>query len=175
VAEEVEYKPEIVTEEDAWATFWEMKKGFMAKKIAEKKDEWHRRATSEEAEKSWAEEVVRAAREKRRSKGLKKITPDEWVRETTSGIMGKTITEDEKRKWAENSAPYRDLVKYISRLMKQYNIKGRDAMRLWERINFEILKPAKRKPELIPQLRPKAEAIVREFARKTTVVAEIKV
>ena len=59
--------------------------------------------------------------------------------------------------------------------MKELGIRGELAMECWKRINFEILKPAKRKPELIPQLRPKAEAIIREYARRVPTTVEIKI
>lgn len=175
MAEEVEYRPQILSEEDEWAQGWELRKSKMLRKIRQKKDIWYKRSTDEKTEKKWAEEVIKAAREKRRAKGLKKITPDEWVSQVESGVVTKTISEEEKKKWAENSAPYRDLVKYLSRLMKEYGISGELAMDCWKRINFEILKPARRRPELIPQLRPKAEAIIREYARRVPSVVEVRV
>jgi len=175
MVEEIEYRPYTMSEEDDWAQGWELRKTKMIRKIRQKKDLWYKVTTDEKTEKRWAEEVVKAARERRRAKGLKKITPDEWVSQVESGVTAKTITDEEKRKWAERSAPYRDLVKYLSRLMKELGIRGELAMECWKRINFEILKPARKRPELIPQLRPKAEAIIHEYARRVPTTVEIKI
>jgi len=175
MAEEIEYRPRIPTEEDDWAEGWENRKLKMIRKIRQKKDLWYTVTTSEQTEKRWAEEVVKAAKERRRAKGLKKITADDWVKRVEEEVIKKTISDEEKRKWAERSAPYRDLVKYLSSLMKKFGIRGRLAQECWMRINFEILKPARKRPELIPQLRPKAEAIIHEYAKKVPATVEIKI
>jgi len=175
MAEELEERPEVLTEEDAWAMYWQLKKNYMIKKVKERKEDWYKRATSDEAEKDWANGVQEAAKEKRRAKALKQVSPDDWASDVEAGVKQKVITEKEKKEWAKRSAPYRELVKLASRLFKKYNIEGRDAMRLWERINFEILKPAKGAPEKIPALRQKLISIIEEYLRGKGITVEVQV
>lgn len=171
---ELEHRPVEYNEADAWAQGWEARKLKMIGKLARKKAEWKERATSDEAEVRYAIEVVKAVKEKRRKKGLEKVSPEEWFNKTSERVLEKTITEDEKMKWERNSAPYREFVKMASELIKSKGYKGVEAAKIWAEYVLPKLEKAKRKPELIPRLMQELRSEIERLppAREKTISPE---
>lgn len=139
-------------EAKAWAEGWEARKTKMLGKLAKKKGEWKERATSDEAEVKYAVEVVKAVKEKRRKKGLEKISPEEWYNKTVDGTLSKTITDEEIAKWDRNSAPYREFVRQASDMLKAKGYSGVELAQLWAKLVLPKLQKAKRNPNIIPRL-----------------------
>ena len=157
-----EYTPENInlenlTPEQLWKLGWSEAKLKAAAKIMKKKDEWKQRATSDEAEVEYVKGVVQAVKTQRRKKALEEVDPNYWAKRTTKRIMETELTDEQARKWASKSAPYRELVKWASEKLKEKGYTGVDAAQIWVKEVLPRLKRARGRPEIIPRIRAELE------------------
>jgi len=135
-----------------WRRGWEAKKDIMIEKIQENAEVW--KAGSLATEDKWANEVKKAAEEKRRAKALARVDPREWARLTAQGIQKTTLTDEDANKMARRAGPYISLIRQVRIEFKKIAFpNGIEAGRWWLNNVSELLKQAKGNPEKIPEIR----------------------
>jgi len=139
---------------EIWAEEWEKAKEKMKRKIRKRAQVWHQASRSPKAATKYLTNVVIAAIEGRREKGLERVSPEDWVNATIEGIDAKTLGDIEKRKFMSRAAPYISLVQWAREEFRKIAWPdGITAGHWWmENVN-KLLQVAKRDPSKIPTVR----------------------
>lgn len=120
---------------DLWAEEWEKAKEKMKRKIRGKGAAWKEGSLSPKAQAEYITEVVKAAVEGRREKGIENVNPAEWEEATITGIDQKTLTDIDKQKMASRAAPYIDLIQRIRKEFKEIAWPSwREAANFWQNV-----------------------------------------
>jgi len=139
---------------DIWAEEWEKAKEKMKRKIAKRAQTWKEAAKSPKAATKYLTNVIIAAIEGRREKGLDRVSPEDWVAATVKGIDEKTLGEPEKRKFMSRAAPYISLVQWAREEFRKIAWPdGITAGHWWMENVSKLLQIAKGDPSKIPTVR----------------------